>query len=146
VATSRRYGIIGLALGLSTYAAFIGNGLRGSVAQLAFAKTPATPAFVEAAEEAAPPVARPETEPSADGARVGPTPGSSVAATTSAAGAPAEQSAAALDESTGGPSEDSTTLRRRALEELSARPDFAELLNAPSTEVQRALLDFFEDR
>jgi hypothetical protein len=43
------------------------------------------------------------------------------------------------------PDEDASTLRERVLLDLSARPDFAELLSDPDPDVRKAALDFVEE-
>ncbi|MEO8465496.1 MAG: hypothetical protein ABI640_09170 [Gammaproteobacteria bacterium] len=42
------------------------------------------------------------------------------------------------------PAEDINLLKQRALLDVAAHPEFADLLNAPDPEVRKAMLDFFE--
>lgn len=136
---------MGLGVAASAYAIYVAVAVWESVAQLHRVDTALAsrapratasprPARVEpTATEPRRPDAAPQTRRDADAV-----PDADDEVIARAPGAPA---ASAPD----APGEDSNILRQRALLDVAALPEFADLLDSQDPEVRKAVLDFFED-
>lgn len=126
---------------VSAYVGYVGPALRASLAQLSVAdatlsgRAPtAQPPVSLLAERGASARLRPDVAPP----NLPPADATAPASISRAAGEPDWSAADAT-------MDDASVLRQRALVEIAAHPEFAELLDSRGAAVREAVLDFFED-
>ncbi len=148
-ALKRKHGwISALGLAAGAYAVYVAVGVQGSLAQLRQAH--GVHASGAALSNHAPARARVEPEAS-ESSRQDATPEQCSAGIRAHSESLAGGSAAETDMPDADaleahePEKDSSILRQRALVDVAAQPEFAELLNSRDPAVRQALLDFFEE-